>query len=53
MNKEELLKILAECEKDADNDQEKIHEVADQALIEYIDDDDITKIYNEIGKWYA
>lgn len=51
MNKEDLLKLLeiaADC-----TDTEIAHGMADDALITFINDDDITKAYDLVNKWYA
>lgn len=34
-------------------DPEKAHSQADDALIAYIDDPDVTRAFNNIDKWYA
>lgn len=34
-------------------DWEVGHGIADEALLEYIDDFDITEAYHKVGKWYA
>jgi len=51
MNKDELLKRLLSIKDDGDF--EMTHSYADDWLIEYIDDEEIQKAYNDIGKWYA
>lgn len=50
MTKEELIKKLEECKK---LDTEGGHIEADDLLLEYIDDDEVRKVFNEISKWYA
>ena len=50
MDKEELIKKLRDCNS---GDIEIDHGTADDLLIEYIDDKDITDAYNEVHKWYA
>lgn len=52
MTKEELLKKLAEIKK-YDGDTEAAHGDADDALLEYINDEEISNAYNIIDKWYA
>ena len=49
--KERLLAFLAECAACGDN--EMAHSEADTALIEFINDPEITKAYDAVGKWYA
>lgn len=34
-------------------DQEEFHISADNLLIEFVGDDEITKIYNSVEKWYC
>ena len=50
MTKEELLKILKDCDQ---LDWESGHSQADEALIDFINDEDIAEAYENIGKWYA
>lgn len=51
MEKKELLKRLKEeC---TSGDEEVDHANADELLLEYIDDEEITKAFNEIDKWYT
>lgn len=51
MTKQELLFKLEEINKI--KDIEARHYEADKALIEYIDDKEISKIYFAVDKWYA
>lgn len=51
MTKEELLRVLAECA--TNYDQEVAHSRADDALLEYIGDPEITAAFNAFEKWYA
>jgi hypothetical protein len=51
MTKRKLLEILAGCERSPDT--ETAHADADDALIEFINDNDIKKAYEKIAKWYA
>ena len=54
MNKEELLARLKDIEFGEDNgDEEAQHIKADKALLEYINDTDITEAFESIPKWYA
>lgn len=50
MNKEYLLKQLEMCKH---METEEGHIRADELLLEYINDPEITKTFNELGKWYA
>jgi hypothetical protein len=52
MTKEELLKFLRDHE-GATGDPEVTHIEADRALLAYINDDEITKAFEAITKWYA
>ncbi len=46
-----LLRVLREC---AENyDHEAAHATADDALLDFIDDDEIREAFNRIEKWYA
>lgn len=50
MTKEELLEKLRSFHTD---DEESDHVNADDALIEYINDPEVTEAFNAIKKWYA
>lgn len=50
MTKEELLK---ELEKANRMDPESGHDYADEALLEFINDKDITDAFEKLEKWYA
>jgi len=51
MTKDELLERLRACAKNGDT--EIAHSDADDALIEYINDPEITEAYEAVSKWYA
>jgi len=51
MTRQELLERLKEINENSDT--EGGHIEADEALIEYINDEDIKKAYDDIRKWYA
>lgn len=51
MNKKELLKKLKKL-KDS-GDKEAAHAMADDYLLEYINDEKITSAFKDIEKWYA
>lgn len=51
MTKEELIKKLFDLT--FYYDLEKAHIEADILLLEYINDEEITKAFNDIDKWYA
>lgn len=53
MTKKELLAKLKQIDFDYGRDQEVAHSMVDDALLEYIDDKDITEAFNAIEKWYA
>lgn len=46
-----LIQTLKQCQ--LNKDTENAHSVADQALLDYINDDEITALYDSIDKWYA
>jgi hypothetical protein len=50
MTKEELVEVLRNCYKD---DPEEAHIAADRALLEFINDPQVTKLFKKIEKWYA
>ena len=52
MKKEELLKLLEENGKD-NGDHEQMHANCDEALLQYIDDNEIRAAYDKGTKWYA
>jgi hypothetical protein len=53
MTKQELLEILKKLEGiSPDQDVERPHIEADEALIEYINDPEIAEAYEKIPKWY-
>ena len=52
MKKEELLKILEENGMEH-GDHEIMHSTCDNALLEYINDPEITDAFNKGIKWYA
>lgn len=51
MTKEQLLKTLAECA--TNDDEETGHKNADEALIGFIDDPEITAAFEKITKYYS
>ena len=52
MEKHELVSILSELA-DGGIDNKADHQDADAALLEYINDDKVTKYFSKIDKWYA
>jgi hypothetical protein len=48
--RERLLRLLRECQS---LDPESGHIDADEALLDYIDDYEITEAFERIRKWYA
>ena len=52
MSKDELLAILNKLGKD-DGDPEYDHYEADKALLDYINDPEVTRAFNDVHKWYA
>jgi len=53
MTIEELIKKLEDAENDCDEDWERVHSRQDDALLDYINDDKVTEIFNRTPKWYA
>lgn len=51
MNIKELKEKMIEAEKDGN--EEDIHIKQDSLLLEYINNSEITEIYNRTDKWYA
>lgn len=51
MNKQELLQKLEECAENGDT--QGAHIEADKALLEFIDDEEITEAFRSWRKWYA
>ena len=53
MTIEELRQKLQEIKNNAGADVEGQHSDADRLLIKYINDAQVTKIFDDIEKWYA
>lgn len=56
MFKEELiarLKVLAQKTEDGLEEQDIDHPEADRLLLEFIGDEEVTRLFNTIEKWYA
>ena len=51
MTKAELIAVLRECAKN--DDTEESHADADDALLAFIDDPDVTTLYMSLKRWYA
>jgi len=51
--KQILLAALKKCEKKGKEDAEVAHSSADEALLDYINDKEITGAFFKIKKWYA
>ena len=51
MTREELLMRLAECARNPD--REVAHIEADEAVLEYVGDADVTAAFDAFEKWYA
>jgi len=51
MTKQEIIKKLKEASRI--KDIEDAHGAADDALIEFIDDPEITAAYHDVKKWYS
>jgi hypothetical protein len=53
VTREELLARLGALYNNGEYDEEMAHFRADEALIAYINDADVSAAYNKIEKWYA
>ncbi len=53
MTKKELISKLLEIAERNGSDYEVVHSEADDALLEYINDTEVTKTFEELGKWYS
>lgn len=53
MSKEQLLEKLRRLEELSESDKERAHIYADEALLKYINDPDISEAFDHIGKWYS
>jgi len=54
VDKQALLKILKECSELASCDAEAAHERADEALLAFIDDPEVSAAFDPSGMfWYA
>ena len=53
MDKEKLINELKKLSSNVNNDFEMTHWKADELLIKYINDKDIKKAFDNVGKWYA
>jgi hypothetical protein len=51
MTREQLMERLFTLQ--SHKDRESAHAWADDALLEYINDPEVTRAYGEIEKWYA
>lgn len=52
-SREEVIRKLKELEVESRSDGEYPHEEADELLLEYIDDKEITQEFKRILRWYA
>ncbi|MDD4888360.1 MAG: hypothetical protein PHU85_00390 [Phycisphaerae bacterium] len=53
MSRDELLKKLQDLQEVAAVDCERAHKEADDALLEYVNDAEISAAFELIEKWYA
>lgn len=53
MTKEELIEKLKTLNGRPEYDIEQDHKDADQLLLEYINDKEITEAFNSVEKWYS
>jgi hypothetical protein len=48
-----LIERLANIQRDAAGDPESAHQLADDALLDYIGDGDVRTMFKGVAKWYA
>ena len=53
MKREDLLASLRVLVEDSKRDCEGAHIRADEILIEYLNDPEITALWNEMNRWYS
>lgn len=53
MNKKELIEQLKTITKKIYGDNEDYHRQADFLLLQYINDEKVTKAFEEVPKWYS
>ena len=53
ISKEELIKELKELTESGNTDSEALHAEADELLLNYINDPEIEKVFEEVPRWYA
>lgn len=53
MTRESLLSQLVMLAARSGEDPERAHSEADDLLLEYIGDEEITEIWNQVEKWYS
>ncbi len=53
MKIEELIKELKRIKDEYEHDQECAHIEADQLLLKYINNEEVTEIFDSIEKWYS
>ena len=53
ISKEELIEELKELSQSGIADLEALHAEADELLLNYINDPEIEKVFEEVPKWYA
>lgn len=51
--KQRLLKTLRQCATLSKRDSEAAHMDADDALLGYINDPEISRVYRRVKRWYA
>lgn len=53
INKKKLITELQKISRTENDDFEETHYKADMLLLQYINDEEITEAYENVGKWYA
>lgn len=53
MTREQLIEVLKECQVIDKRDPEDSHSKADNALIAFINDPEVTQLYDSLTRWCA
>ena len=53
MTKQEIIEELIKLQELSIGDAEVVHSEADDLLLKYIGEEDITEAFNKIKRWYA
>ncbi len=53
MTKSELIEKLKSLAELSEHDEERAHGEADEVLLQYINDPDVSEAFEKIDRWYA